>query len=161
VGYKTAKNSQGTPTFGGKQCNFSKDLSVFTRAYGMEADSESGDVSMYFNEYKRTGFIGNALKPASIWALRTNRQSLSTGLSTFLWKVSADRATIEAPTTTRLGNGLSEDEWTQDTIVTEVIDLASPLSQFMPAKPARFSLIYIGLNVTKKNLPDTLVAALF
>jgi hypothetical protein len=47
--------------------------------------------------------MGNALKPASIWALRINRRSLSTGLSTFLWKVAADRATIEAPTTTRLG----------------------------------------------------------
>jgi hypothetical protein len=40
-------------------------------------------VSTYCNEHKRAGIMGNALKPASIWALRINRQSLSTGLSTF------------------------------------------------------------------------------
>ena len=55
---------------------------------------------------------------------------------------------------------MPEDAWTQDTVGTKVINLASPLSQFIPAEPARFSLIYIGLNVTKKNLPDTRVAAL-
>ena len=55
---------------------------------------------------------------------------------------------------------MPEDAWTQDTIGTKVINLASPLSQFIPAKLARFSLIYIGSNVTKKNLSDTLVAAL-
>ena len=104
--------------------------------------------------------MGNALKPASIWALRINRRSLSTGLSTFLWKVSAHRAIIEAPTNSTVRDAHAEDVWTQDTIGTKVIDLASRLSQLNPAKPARFSPIYIGLNVTRKNLPDILVAAL-
>ena len=118
-------------------------------------------VSICHDGVKSAGFMSNALKPASIGLLTINRRSLSTRLSTFLWKVSADRATIEAPTTTQAHDGSCEDGSTQDVIVTELIDLASPLSQFMPAAmPIRFSLIYIGSNVTEKNLPNTLVAAL-
>jgi hypothetical protein len=90
--------------------HFSKDLSVFTRAYEMERGlGEWKAVSTYCNEHKRAGIMGNALKPASIWALRINRQSLSTGLSTLLWKVSADRATIE-PNHYTVRDGLCEDE---------------------------------------------------
>jgi hypothetical protein len=63
---------------------FSKDLSVFAELTDGSGRGEWKTVSVYFAEFKRAGFMGNVLKPASIWALRINRRSLSTGLSTLL-----------------------------------------------------------------------------